>query len=159
MATAEPHTAGSTRFRDTLGGFRFWRRTRPFWGGLLTALAGLEIFGTTQMSLGALAFQLGPTGFLSWLIPAILVTCGLLTWFKPQHRILYAVVAAVAALFSLIGVNLGGFFLGLLLGAFGSALGFGWMPDDHLIVRSDDEQAGDPARTPPSAGDRRSSTS
>ena len=73
----EPHTprpAGSAGWR----GFRRWRRTRPFWGGLLTALAGLEIFGTTQMSLGGLTFQMGPTGFLSWLIPTILVTCGLL---------------------------------------------------------------------------------
>jgi hypothetical protein len=159
VTTAEPQTAGSSRFRDTLGGFRLWRRTRPFWGGLLTALAGLEIFGTTQMSLGGLAFQLGPTGFLSWLIPAILVTCGMLMWFKPQHRILYAVVAAVTALFSLIGVNLGGFFIGLLLGAFGSALSFGWMPDTHRTVRSDDQPADDTARTPPSAGGRRSSTS
>jgi hypothetical protein len=109
-------------------GFRRWRRARPFWGGLLTALAGLEIFGTTQMSLSGLTFQMGPTGFLSWLIPAILVTCGLLIWFRPQQRIFYAVVAAVTALFSLIGVNLGGFFLGLMLGAVGSALGFAWVP-------------------------------
>lgn len=108
--------------------FRVWRRTRPFWGGLFTVLAGLEIFATTQGSLGGLSFQMGPTGFLSWLIPAILVTCGLLMWFTPAQRLFYAIVAAVTAVFSLIGVNLGGFLLGLLLGMVGSALGFAWTP-------------------------------
>ncbi|BCB85769.1 DUF6114 domain-containing protein [Phytohabitans suffuscus] len=108
--------------------FRVWRWTRPFWGGLFTVLSGLEIFATTQGSLGSLSFQLGPTGFLSWLIPTILVACGLLMWFTPGQRMFYSVVAAMTAVFSLIGVNLGGFLLGLLLGMVGSALGFAWTP-------------------------------
>jgi Family of unknown function (DUF6114) len=108
--------------------FRVWRRTRPFWGGLFTILAGLEIFATTQGSLGGLTFQMGPTGFLSWLIPTILVACGVLTWVTPGQRMFYAIVAAMTAVFSLIGVNLGGFLVGLLLGMVGSALGFAWTP-------------------------------
>ncbi|MFC0533053.1 DUF6114 domain-containing protein [Phytohabitans kaempferiae] len=108
--------------------FRRWRRTRPFWGGLFTIVAGLEIFATTQASLGSLTFQMGPTGFLSWLIPTILVTCGLLMWFTPAQRMFYAIVAAMTAVFSLIGVNLGGFLVGLLLGLVGGALGFAWAP-------------------------------
>ncbi len=108
--------------------FRRWRRSRPFWGGLLTVLAGLEIFATTQASLSGLTFQMGPTGFLSWLIPTILVACGLLMWFTPQQRMFYAVVGAMTAVFSLIGVNLGGFLVGLLLGIIGSSLGFAWVP-------------------------------
>jgi hypothetical protein len=110
------------------GSFRRWRRTRPFWGGLFVILGGAEIFGTTQMSLGGLTFQLGPTGFLSWLIPTILVACGMLLWFSPQQRLFYAIVAAVTALYSLIGVNLGGFFLGMLIALLGSAMGFAWTP-------------------------------
>ncbi|MET0416368.1 MAG: DUF6114 domain-containing protein [Actinoplanes sp.] len=143
MTTAEPEHDRPKGSREKLGGFRRWRRTRPFWGGLLTVLAGLEIFGTTQMALAGLSFQLGPTGFLSWLVPTVLVTCGLLMWFSPQHRVLYSVVAAVTALFSLIGVNLGGFFLGLLLGLVGSALGFGWVPGAHSAARSGIEPADD----------------
>ncbi|MEV0723315.1 DUF6114 domain-containing protein [Micromonospora purpureochromogenes] len=142
MDNGEPRNARPERLRD-LRGFRRWRRTRPFWGGLFTALAGLQIFGTTQMSLGGLALQMGPTGFLSWLIPTILVTCGLLIWFKPPHRVLYAVVAAVTALFSLIGVNLGGFFVGLLLGLVGSALGFAWTPDTPPSAPPASEPAGE----------------
>ncbi|MEH0824725.1 MULTISPECIES: DUF6114 domain-containing protein [unclassified Micromonospora] len=131
--------------REAWRGFRRWQQTRPFWGGLLTALAGLEIFGTTQMSLEGLSFQLGPTGFLSWLVPAVLVTSGLLIWFSPQHRIFYAVIAAVTALFALIGVNLGGFLVGTLLGLFGSSLAAGWVPAAAPLV---DEPAD--GRTAPS---------
>jgi hypothetical protein len=108
--------------------FRRWRRSRPFWGGLLLLLSGLEIFYTTQMSLGGLHFQLGPTGFLSWLIPAILAVCGLLLWLSPQQRVFYGIVATVTAVYSLIGVNLGGFLLGMLLGVIGGGLGFAWVP-------------------------------
>ncbi|MFI6230133.1 DUF6114 domain-containing protein [Micromonospora echinospora] len=128
MTSADPQHARSGGFSQTRRSFHRWRRSRPFWGGLLTAMAGVQIFGTTQMSLGGLTFQMGPTGFLSWVIPTILVACGMFMWFTPQHRMFYAVVAAVTALFSLIGVNLGGFFVGLLLGMVGSALGFAWAP-------------------------------
>ncbi|GAB3073885.1 DUF6114 domain-containing protein [Micromonospora schwarzwaldensis] len=128
MTTAETQQARPGRPGQAWRGFRRWRRARPFWGGLFTALAGLEIFATTQMSLNGLTFQMGPTGFLSWLIPTILVACGMLLWFSPAQRMFYAVVAAITALYSLIGVNLGGFFIGLLLGMVGSALGFAWVP-------------------------------
>lgn len=128
MTTAETQHARPGRVGQAWRDFRRWRRARPFWGGLFTALAGLEIFGTTQMSLNGLTFKMGPTGFLTWLIPAILITCGLLLWFSPPQRIFYSVVAAVTAVYSLIGVNLGGFLIGLLLGMVGSALGFAWVP-------------------------------
>ncbi|RZU75239.1 hypothetical protein EV384_3771 [Micromonospora kangleipakensis] len=153
MTSAEPQPVPPKRSDAPWRGFRHWRRTRPFWGGLFTALAGLEIFGTTQMSLAGLAFQMGPTGFLSWLVPTILVTCGLLMWFRLQHRILYAVVAAVTTLFSLIGVNLGGFFVGLLLGLLGSALGFAWAPDTHPTATRGSESAGDGTARDEAAGD------
>ncbi|MFE9691952.1 DUF6114 domain-containing protein [Micromonospora sp. NPDC005806] len=128
MTNAETQHARPNRLGQAWRGFRRWRRTRPFWGGLFTALAGLEIFGTTQMSLNGLTFQMGPTGFLSWLIPVILVACGMLLWFSPPQRMFYAIVAGITAVYSLIGVNLGGFFIGLLLGMVGSALGFAWVP-------------------------------
>ena len=76
-------------------------------------------------------------------------------WFRPQQRIFYAVVAAVTALFSLIGVNLGGFFVGLLLGMVGSALGFAWVAGLPAAVADASEGRrgpGAPGRCP---GDRR----
>ncbi|SBT49295.1 DUF6114 domain-containing protein [Micromonospora auratinigra] len=128
MTTTETQHARPGGFGQAWRGFRRWRRARPFWGGLFTALAGLEIFATTQMSLNGLTFQMGPTGFLSWLIPVILFACGMLLWFSPAQRMFYAIVAAITALYSMIGVNLGGFFIGLLFGMVGSALGFAWVP-------------------------------
>jgi hypothetical protein len=46
----------------------------------------------------------------------------------PQHRIFYGVIALVVAVYSLIGVNLGGFFIGMLLGSVGGILIVSWMP-------------------------------
>lgn len=126
MTSKPPHSPAGG-IRRAWRGFRRWRRARPFWGGLLTILAGLEIFGSTQLTLNGLTFHTGPTGFLSWVIPAILVGCGALMWFSPQQRMFYAIVGAVTAVFSLIGVNLGGFFIGMLLGLVGGGLGFAWV--------------------------------
>ncbi|WP_245736326.1 DUF6114 domain-containing protein [Micromonospora pattaloongensis] len=126
MTSADPQ---HVRVSAPAGGwpsFRRWQRARPFWGGLFTILSGGEIFATTQMTLGGLSFQMGPTGFLSWLIPTILVACGLLMWLTPQHRMFYAIIASMTAVYSLIAVNLGGFFIGMLLGMVGGALGFAW---------------------------------
>ncbi|RLK08961.1 hypothetical protein DER29_6838 [Micromonospora sp. M71_S20] len=39
MTTVDPQPAWRDRFREAWHGFRRWRRARPFWGGLLTALA------------------------------------------------------------------------------------------------------------------------
>ncbi|MBQ1029610.1 hypothetical protein KBX26_06260 [Micromonospora sp. C97] len=108
--------------------FRRWQRSRPFWGGLFVALAGVEMFASTRMTINGLSFHSGATGLLSLLIPVILVTCALLLWLSPAQRLFYSVVAAVTTVYSLIGLNLGGFFVGLLLGIVGSALAFAWTP-------------------------------
>ncbi|MDG4761474.1 DUF6114 domain-containing protein [Micromonospora sp. WMMD710] len=128
MTTANPSHARPGRPAQAWRSFRRWQRSRPFAGGLLTALAGVEMFASTRMTLNGLSFHSGASGLLSLLIPVILVTCGLLLWFTPAQRLFYSVVAAVTAVYSLIGLNLGGFFVGLLLGIVGSALAFAWTP-------------------------------
>ncbi|MFE9192315.1 DUF6114 domain-containing protein [Micromonospora sp. NPDC007208] len=128
MTTANPSHARPGGPAQAWRRFRRWQRSRPFWGGLLIALAGLEMFASTRMTLNGLSFHSGAGGLLSLLIPIILVTCGLLLWFTPAQRLFYSIVAAVTAVYSLIGLNLGGFFVGLLLGIVGSALAFAWTP-------------------------------
>ncbi|WP_145778504.1 DUF6114 domain-containing protein [Micromonospora taraxaci] len=128
MTTANPSHARPGGPAQAWRLFRRWQRSRPFWGGLLTALAGLEMFASTRMTVNGLSFHSGASGLLSLLIPVILVTCGLLLWFTPAQRLFYSIVAAVTAVYSLIGLNLGGFFVGLLLGIVGSALAFAWTP-------------------------------
>src|SRR5439155_21358789 len=108
--------------------FRRWRRARPFWGGLLLILSGAEIFLSGNLSLGSLTLKVGQQGFLPYVIPAVLILCGLLTWFTPQQRLFYGIVGAIVAVYSLIGVNLGGFLLGLILGVLGAGFAVAWTP-------------------------------
>ncbi|GAB3950686.1 hypothetical protein GCM10027614_51500 [Micromonospora vulcania] len=141
MTTANPSHARPSGTTQAWRTFRRWQRSRPFWGGLLTALAGLEMFGSTRMTINGLSFHSGATGLLSLLIPAILVTCGLLLWLSPAHRLFYSIVAAVTTVYSLIGLNLGGFFVGLLLGMVGSALAFAWTPTRPAPTEADQAEA------------------
>jgi hypothetical protein len=108
--------------------FSRWRRSRPFWGGLITLLAGLEYYFSVHLKPTNLTVSFGQQGFLAWLIPLILVACALLAWFTPAQRIFYGIVTAAAAVYGLIGLNLGGFFIGLLLGMVGGALIASWAP-------------------------------
>jgi Family of unknown function (DUF6114) len=124
--------------------FRDWRRSRPFWGGLLTVLAGLEIFGSMNMQINGGTITIGQEGFSSYLLVFVLVLCGVLSWFTPLQRHFYGILASLVAVYSLLGVNLGGFFIGMLLGIAGGGLIFAWNPetpvDDREAHEVPDEQ-------------------
>lgn len=114
---------------------RLWRRTRPFWGGLLLILAGLELLmiplsGILLHGALKLVIYIGIGGVFGVLIGILLITCGLLLWFTPGHRTFYAVAGVVLAMLSFITSNLGGFFLGMLLGIVGGSMAFGWTPGE-----------------------------
>ncbi|MBM2623037.1 hypothetical protein JIG36_46815 [Actinoplanes sp. LDG1-06] len=108
--------------------FRRWRRRRPFWGGFFLVLAALELLYTANMNLGNLEVHLGPQGFLSYLLPMLLLLCGLLSWFSPAQRVFYGIIGLLTALYTFLGLNLGGFFVGMLLGIVGGALVIAWGP-------------------------------
>jgi hypothetical protein len=108
--------------------FRAWSRQRPFVGGLLTVLAGIEMFFSGQLDIGKIHVQVGIEGMQATIIPILLVVLGILAVLMPVHRIFYGVISLVVAVYSLIGVNLGGFFVGMLLGAVGGILVVSWMP-------------------------------
>jgi hypothetical protein len=108
--------------------FRHWRRRRPFWGSLLLLLAGLEMFYTANQDIGNLQIHMGQQGFLSYVLPTMLILCGLLCAFTPAQRLFYGIVGVLTALYSFIGLNLGGFIIGMLLGIIGGALVIAWGP-------------------------------
>lgn len=108
--------------------FRVWRRQRPFVGGLLLVISGVEIFLSTQLDLGNIRVQMGIEGFQATLIPVILAMLGMLVLAMPAHHVFYGVIALVVAVYSIVGVNLGGFFVGMLLGAVGGVLAVAWLP-------------------------------
>lgn len=111
--------------------WRDWRRSRPFWGGLLVIAGGAEILTTTAASLGV-TLRVAPAGtgtFAGTVITMILVVSGLLLWFNPAQRVFYSIVAVILSLATFNTINLGGFFAGMLLGILGGALGFAWTRD------------------------------
>jgi Family of unknown function (DUF6114) len=108
--------------------FGMWRKQRPWVGSLLMVLSGIEMFFSGQLDLGNIHVQLGIEGFQATIIPILLVLLGLLAMLMPTHRIFYGIIGLVVAVYSLIGVNLGGFVLGMLLGSIGGILIVAWMP-------------------------------
>ena len=108
--------------------FRDWRRQRPFVGSLLILLAGLEMFFSTQLDIGKLHIQMGVEGFQATIIPIGFVLLAVLIAVMPQHRIFYGVIALALSVYSIIGVNLGGFLIGMLLSAVGGILVVSWAP-------------------------------
>jgi hypothetical protein len=122
---------------------RTWRRTRPFWGGLLLLLGGLEMLlipltGVLARGQIKLVIYVGIGGVFGILIGALLIACGLALWFSPVHKTFYAIAGLLLSLLSFIGTNLGGFFLGMLLGIVGGSLAFAWTPGPAGDPRSGD---------------------
>jgi hypothetical protein len=110
--------------------FRRWRARRPFWGGLLLALGGGEILLTEKVSL-KVAMHIGMQGMTGYLLPVVMLLCGLLILFSPGQRLFYSIVGILCTLGSWVTSNLGGFFIWLLLGIVGSCMTFGWLPDQE----------------------------
>jgi hypothetical protein len=107
--------------RDLRSGFRQWRADRPFWGGLLLTLGGAEILLTEKASL-KVVMHIGMQGMAGYLLPTIMILCGLLILFNPAQRLFYSLLGILLSLGTWLTSNLGGFFIGLLLGATGSCL-------------------------------------
>jgi hypothetical protein len=125
--------------------FRAWRRSRPFWGGLVTVLAGLEMFFSGQMDFGHLHLQFGIQGMQAMVIPLVLVLLGILAWAMPVHRVFYGVIALVLSVYSLIGVNLGGFLIGMILGIVGAVMTVSWLPVQPASATSETGETAEPA--------------
>lgn len=136
------------RLIETIGrkrlSFREWRGHRPFWGGMLTLLAGFPIMYIpyANLTIGSLTVRMATTaGAGSLIIGVLLVVLGLTMWFQPASRVFAGVAAILLALVSLVVSNFGAFLIGFLLGLIGGALGVSWAPGK--AVRS--EADGDPA--------------
>jgi hypothetical protein len=133
LIVAAAHAIGGEPARDpgpdsVRTRFRAWRRGRPIVGGLLTALGGVELVFSGQLDIGKIHVQLGIEGLQATIIPILLVLLGILVIAMPAHRIFYGVIALAVAVYSLVGVNLGGFFVGMLLSTVGRILTVAWMP-------------------------------
>ncbi|GAA2750798.1 DUF6114 domain-containing protein [Kitasatospora cinereorecta] len=115
----------------TDGKFRAWRRTRPFWGGLLAMIAGVPILYLpyAHLSLNGMSIAMSTTaGAGSLIIGILIIALGLTVWFQPLVRIFCGVATSVLALVSIPVSNLGGFGLGLIPGLIAGGLMVAWAP-------------------------------
>lgn len=116
-----------------MSGFKRWRSSRPFWGGLLLTLGGAEILLTMRASV-KVVLHVGMQGVAGYLLPAVMALLGLLILFNPAQRLFYSIVGVLVSLGTFPTSNMGGFFVGLLLGTTGSVLTYGWLPDQEPRV-------------------------
>lgn len=128
-ASAHPHS--DSGFASARQAFRAWRRTRPFWAGVLVLLAAAPIiyFPYFNVSLGALSVAMSTTaGAGSLIIGLTLIVLGGLLWFQPIIRFFAGCVAVFLGVLSLPISNFGGFFAGTVLAATGGLLALAWGP-------------------------------
>ncbi|MEU8185646.1 DUF6114 domain-containing protein [Micromonospora sp. NPDC049044] len=125
--SAKRHQAAPA-VRGSRGRWRRWRRGRPFTAAVLIALGGAEMLVTLRAPLGVL-LHVGPQGLAAYLVPTVLVLCGVLLIANPQQRVFYSLVTLVLGLVSWLTSNLGGFVIGMLLALLGGALAFAWTPN------------------------------
>jgi hypothetical protein len=116
--------------------WRAWRRTRPFWGGLLLAVAGIELIGiplSGVLSHGAvkLVIYIGIGGVFGVLIGVLLIACGVAVCLNPAHRVFYGIAGVLLGILSFPASNLGGFFVGMLLAIAGGSMAFAWTLADE----------------------------
>ena len=121
------------RRRARMRQWQAWRRGRPFWGGMLMVLAGLELFalplsGVLVHGAVRLVIYIGIGGVFGALIGVLLIVAGLATWFNSMHKTFYSIAGIVLGIVSWPASNLGGLFLGMLLAIVGGAIAFAWTP-------------------------------
>ncbi|MGK5638555.1 DUF6114 domain-containing protein [Streptomyces sp. URMC 126] len=131
--------------RDEL---RRWRRTRPFWAGILLIAAGTE-FLVVPFAPWNVLIGLGLGGIAALGIGAALIVAGLFLLFLPRARHYVGAHAVILSVLSFAASNLGGFLLGMLLGIAGGAMGCAWTPDPATPVpAAPDPATPDPPETP-----------
>ena len=156
-----------TLLRTGWGRFRNWRRTRPFWGGLLLVAAGIELLVAPAaqsliLPIDLLVFS-GMAGVSGNLIGGLLIVIGVLSWLQPAQHTFFGVVGLMLALVSFVTSNFGGFVIGMLLGIVGGSLVFAWGPEARNRPRgrrrAKESQAPDEAEEGENAANRDSDTS
>ncbi|WP_300612258.1 DUF6114 domain-containing protein [Corynebacterium sp.] len=128
-ATASQRRSGFAQGRRSRPSFAQWRRSRPFFAGLMMLLGGVVILTPAYLSLeiSNIIIQVSTiSGVSTFIIGALLIACGLMTWFGGGSRILTGVAGIILGIVALPTSNFGGFVLGTLLALVGGALALSW---------------------------------
>ncbi|MQS14072.1 hypothetical protein F7Q99_17780 [Streptomyces kaniharaensis] len=130
-ATVETRTGHQNPIGWLWRHFRVFRRTRPFWGGLLAMIAGVPIlyFPYAHLALGSVTIAMSTTaGAGSLLIGLLMMILGLTGWFQPAVRVFAGIATILLTLVSIPMSNLAGFGMALLPGLIGGGLLVSWAP-------------------------------
>lgn len=120
-------------FENTRG-FGNWRRRRPFAAGLFMLLSGIIMIVPAYLSfeVSNIVIQVSTiSGVSTLLIGALLITSALMTWFKPDTRLLTGVASLILGIVALPMSNIGGFVLGTLCAVIGGALALSWTDQER----------------------------
>ena len=115
-------------------GFGNWRRQRPFAAGLFMLLSGIIMIVPAYPSfeVSNIVIQVSTiSGVSTLLIGALLITSALMTWFKPDTRLLTGVASLILGIVALPMSNIGGFVLGTLCAVIGGALALSWTDEER----------------------------
>ncbi|AUG80910.1 hypothetical protein CFP65_6246 [Kitasatospora sp. MMS16-BH015] len=122
MSEAQPGALRRARLA-----YRRWRRTRPFWAAVWTALGGFVIFYLPLAPVTAL-LHVGLGGIAGMAGGAILMALALLMLLIPSQRYTAGIITVIVGVASFPLTNLGGFFVGMLCSVLGGVMAVGWMP-------------------------------
>ncbi len=113
--------------------FRYYRRTRPFWGAVLMILGGLEIAAIPATAWRIL--MLSPSVVLAIAVGLVAVILGTVALMSPTQNKLYGLLGVLMAGVSFVTSNLGGFLIGALVTLLGGALTFAWteLPEQEQV--------------------------
>lgn len=109
--------------------FRDWRRSRPFWAAVWSALAGVEIL-SLPVAPPDLVVHEGVAGASGLLIGAALALLGVVLCAAPHRRTAAGTAVLLLTLAALVLSNLGGYLVGFALGVLGGAMALGWAPGE-----------------------------
>ncbi|MCX4986986.1 DUF6114 domain-containing protein [Streptomyces sp. NBC_00572] len=123
-----PAADPAARTRGARAAFRRWRRTRPFWATVWTALGGFVIFFLPMAPLGKI-LQVGVGGIAGMAGGVVLMAMALLMLLLPSQRHTAGVIAVIAGVASFPLSNLGGLFVGMVLSVLGGSMAFAWLPE------------------------------
>lgn len=115
-------------------GFGNWRRRRPFAAGLFMLLSGIIMIVPAYLSfeVSNIVIQVSTiSGVSTLLIGALLITSALMTWFKPDTRLLTGVASLILGIVALPMSNIGGFVIGTLCAVIGGALALSWTDEER----------------------------
>ncbi|MFC4335706.1 DUF6114 domain-containing protein [Salininema proteolyticum] len=108
--------------------WRRWRRSRPFWGGLLALLGAVELYSLLGFQMISISVVQGVGQVATFgICLGVLAMVGV-AWFQVHLRSIAGILIVIAGLLSMPLANLGGFVIGMLLMVIGGGLVFAWNP-------------------------------